>query len=275
MSHNYEWTKHTDTILKGLEVFKLSNADNNLAGVNPASLVHASISSNPKPQKSVFSCGRNAIAIGHEMILVYEFMEYGTLANHLYKIYSNSDGSISPDFGAKAQHLHQCCLWARLYSYRYSSRYHTPRPFFWTKIGLLRFQILDWAKWAPQAILAIMLVQMLEARVVIWIWSITVVMMEVLCGRPAVDLGLEEEQHGLVAWAQHCIKKKKLDDIIDPSLRDQISPQCLKAFAAVASECLHSRSNGRPTMVDVVAALGAHSLRKISAKILLQRRTML
>ncbi|GFY86942.1 hercules receptor kinase 1 [Actinidia rufa] len=86
--------------------------------------------------------------------------------------------------------------------------------------------------------------------------SITVVMMEVLCGRPLVDLGLKEEQHGLVVWAQHCIKEKKLYDIIDPSLRNQISPQCLKVFAAVASKCLHSRPNGWSTMVDVVAGLG-------------------
>ncbi|KAF5961935.1 hypothetical protein HYC85_003144 [Camellia sinensis] len=49
--------------------------------------------------------------------------------------------------------------------------------------------------------------------------------------------------------------EKKLDQIIDPSLKDQISPHCQKVFAEVASKCLHNRPNGRPTMADVVVSL--------------------
>ncbi|KAH7847430.1 hypothetical protein Vadar_025936 [Vaccinium darrowii] len=77
-----------------------------------------------------------------------------------------------------------------------------------------------------------------------------------LCGRPAVDPQVEEEQRSLVLWAQQGIKEKKLDQLIDPSLRDQISPHCLKVFAEVANNCLDSHPKGRPTMADVVVRLG-------------------
>ncbi|KAG5527674.1 hypothetical protein RHGRI_028565 [Rhododendron griersonianum] len=55
--HNHEWIEDIDTVLKGLEVFKLSNPDKNLAGVNPVPLSCASTSSNTKPHKFVNASG--------------------------------------------------------------------------------------------------------------------------------------------------------------------------------------------------------------------------
>ncbi|KAH7847439.1 hypothetical protein Vadar_026036 [Vaccinium darrowii] len=76
-----------------------------------------------------------------------------------------------------------------------------------------------------------------------------------LCGRPAVDTQVEEEQHSLVRWAQQSIKENKLDQLIDPSLKGQISAYCLKMFVDVANKCLDIRPKGRPTMADVVVKL--------------------
>ncbi|PSS34818.1 Receptor-like protein kinase [Actinidia chinensis var. chinensis] len=87
------------------------------------------------------------------------------------------------------------------------------------------------------------------------VYAFGVVLLEVLCGRPPVDVKLEEEQISLVLWAQHCIKKGKHERIVDPFLFEQMSSQCLKLFVEVANHCLHKSSKARPTMAEVVGRL--------------------
>ncbi|KAM7462752.1 hypothetical protein LguiA_030873 [Lonicera macranthoides] len=87
------------------------------------------------------------------------------------------------------------------------------------------------------------------------VYAFGVVLFEVLCGRRAVDLRLDEEQRGLAGWAQQCIKEGKVDQIIDPSLRGEIFPDSLVAYAKIADQCLHTFSTKRPTMAEVVVAL--------------------
>ncbi|KAF7150935.1 hypothetical protein RHSIM_Rhsim02G0062400 [Rhododendron simsii] len=80
------------------------------------------------------------------------------------------------------------------------------------------------------------------------------VLLEVLCWRPALDTSLEEEQISLVDWVQHCIKKKKLDGVIDPSLDEQMSPS-LKSFVGLVVNCLQKRPRSRPSMAEVLRSL--------------------
>nr|GEW53984.1 putative serine/threonine/dual specificity protein kinase, catalytic domain-containing protein [Tanacetum cinerariifolium] len=95
------------------------------------------------------------------------------------------------------------------------------------------------------------------------VYAFGVVLFEVLCGRPAVDTSLDEEQWGLATWAQDCIREGKLSQVIDSNLRRQISTDCLKEFAQVAASCLHSLRNQRPTMAEVITKLDfALSLQK-------------
>ncbi|XP_028077015.1 receptor-like protein kinase ANXUR2 [Camellia sinensis] len=87
------------------------------------------------------------------------------------------------------------------------------------------------------------------------VYAFGVVLFEVLCARPPVDSSVEEDQMGLAVWVKKCIKKGTLDQIIDPSIRGQISPNCLEVFAEVAKKCLHNYPKGRPTMSEVVGSL--------------------
>ncbi|KAG5560743.1 hypothetical protein RHGRI_003922 [Rhododendron griersonianum] len=87
------------------------------------------------------------------------------------------------------------------------------------------------------------------------VYAFGVVLLEVLCGRPAVDSKLSEEQRSLAHFAQECIKDGKLARVIDPSLSGQITPRCLKSFVAVANNCLQQSPKSRPTMAEVLGSL--------------------
>ncbi|KAJ0763968.1 putative protein kinase RLK-Pelle-CrRLK1L-1 family [Helianthus annuus] len=87
------------------------------------------------------------------------------------------------------------------------------------------------------------------------VYAFGVVLLEVLCGRPALDFSLDEEQHSLAGWAKHCIKRGNLSRIVDPSLRGQVSAKCLKHFGQIAYECLRTSSKDRPTMTVILGRL--------------------
>ncbi|KAM7485593.1 hypothetical protein LguiA_001602 [Lonicera macranthoides] len=87
------------------------------------------------------------------------------------------------------------------------------------------------------------------------VYSFGVVLFEVLCGRPALDRRLPEDQRGLAGWAHYCVKKGIVKQIIDPHLKSQIMPRSLLAFVKVADRCLHARPKERPTMTEVLADL--------------------
>ncbi|XP_058187709.1 receptor-like protein kinase FERONIA [Rhododendron vialii] len=387
---NHEWMEPIDATLKGLEVFKLSNTDKNLAGVNPVPLARTSTS--PKPKKLVFASVGNAIVtcveivlivfsvivfqwrclsensarrtlslstseglcrrfslaelmsvtnnfndefvIGsggfgkvykaliddhattvalkrcnlksqgakefwteiemlsklrhthlvsllgycderNEMILVYEFMEHGTLADHLYKTKTKGNGTVG--YMSWVQRLNICVGAARGLDYLHTGIRHgiIHRDVKTTNILLDKDWIAKISDFGlckvgstshsqtyvstdvkgtrgyldPEYYMTHRLTKKSD------VYAFGVVMLEMLCGRPAVDMQVDEEQHSLVLWAKQCIKENKLDQLIDPSLRDQISAHCLKVFAEVANNCLDSRPKGRPTMADVVVRL--------------------
>ncbi|GKD60796.1 receptor like protein kinase S.2-like protein, partial [Tanacetum coccineum] len=87
------------------------------------------------------------------------------------------------------------------------------------------------------------------------VYAFGVVLLEVLCGRRALDFSLDEQQHSLSEWAKHCIREGNIGRIIDPNLRGQVSVNCLKKFGQIAYECLRTCSKDRPTMTKVLARL--------------------
>ncbi|XP_030953454.1 receptor-like protein kinase FERONIA [Quercus lobata] len=87
------------------------------------------------------------------------------------------------------------------------------------------------------------------------VYSFGVVLCEVLCGRPPITRTIEEQPMGLAAWVLQCYHNGKLDEIVDPSLKGEIEPECLKKFGEIVVNCLLDNGTKRPSMNDVVGGL--------------------
>ncbi|XP_061995237.1 receptor-like protein kinase FERONIA [Rosa rugosa] len=98
------------------------------------------------------------------------------------------------------------------------------------------------------------------------VYSLGVVLFEVLCARPAVIQTEELKQVSLAEWAKICHQNGDLDQIIDPSLRGKISADCLNKFTEVAISCMHDDGTERPSMNDVVKELELALLLQQSAE---------
>ncbi|KAK1418517.1 hypothetical protein QVD17_27662 [Tagetes erecta] len=84
------------------------------------------------------------------------------------------------------------------------------------------------------------------------VYAFGVVLLEVLCRKRAADASLDL---GLVTWAQDSIKEGYLKDIVDADIKDEISRKCLKEYVRVVQRCLDDHPENRPTMAEVVLSL--------------------
>ncbi|XP_047975382.1 receptor like protein kinase S.2-like isoform X2 [Salvia hispanica] len=86
-------------------------------------------------------------------------------------------------------------------------------------------------------------------------YSFGVVLLEVLTGRPAVGKRLAENELCMSMWAQEKIQSGKADQIVASNLKGVITQDCLKTFIEVVRRCLHPEPKKRLTMTRVVAQL--------------------
>ncbi|XP_047322272.1 putative receptor-like protein kinase At5g39000 [Impatiens glandulifera] len=214
---------------------------------------------------------------GREMILVYEYMEHGTLADHLHK--KNRDGSSNGEVTPLSweQRLNVCLGAARGLDYLHtnSDQDTIHRDVKSENILLDRDWVAKIADFGickvgtaidtpthistdvkgtigyldPQYFLTRRLTKKSD------VYAFGVVLWEALCGRPAVDTRLDGEQRSLVLWVQNCFKVGIVDSIIDSSLRGQISTPSLKLYLNLANLCLHNQAIERPTMAEVTHGL--------------------
>ncbi|KAK9037935.1 hypothetical protein V6N11_022833 [Hibiscus sabdariffa] len=84
------------------------------------------------------------------------------------------------------------------------------------------------------------------------VYSFGVVLLEVLCARPAVIASKRREEENLAEWGMLLLRNGQLEDIIDPMLVDAINPNSLRKFTEAAEKCLRPSGRERPTMKDVL-----------------------
>ncbi|KAM7472379.1 hypothetical protein LguiA_010562 [Lonicera macranthoides] len=87
------------------------------------------------------------------------------------------------------------------------------------------------------------------------VYAFGVVLLEVLSGKPAVDLRLPKEKRSLVAWAKLCIQENTPHKLIDPNLKWEICSKSLDVFVKIADQCLENTPKKRPQMAEVVTLL--------------------
>ncbi|KAF7149626.1 hypothetical protein RHSIM_Rhsim02G0065800 [Rhododendron simsii] len=210
-----------------------------------------------------------------EMILVYEYVALGTLADHLYKL--NTTGSNTSFSPLSWEERLDICIGAARGLYHLhlgTSQRFIHRDVKTTNILIDEnwvAKVSDFGLSKGPTSLSIthittevkgtfgyfdpeyFITQRLTAKSDVYAFG--VVLLEVLCGRAAVDRKLGEEQMSLATWAQQCIKEGKLAGVIDPSLSGQIAPRCLKSFVVLAKNCLQKSPKSRPTMAEVLRSL--------------------
>ncbi|XP_062092760.1 probable receptor-like protein kinase At2g39360 [Humulus lupulus] len=84
------------------------------------------------------------------------------------------------------------------------------------------------------------------------VYSFGVVMLEVLCGRPVIDPSLPREKVNLIEWAMKSHKRGELEEVIDPRLTGQTKPEAALKFGELVEKCLAERGVYRPSMGDVL-----------------------
>ncbi|KAL8255328.1 hypothetical protein R6Q59_033549 [Mikania micrantha] len=89
------------------------------------------------------------------------------------------------------------------------------------------------------------------------VYSFGVVLFEVMCGRLCYEYDNGKLIFILVQTWKSRYDEDRLDDIIFPDLKQQINPEALLKFAAIARQCLNRDQNRRPEMVEVVKELEA------------------
>ena len=207
-----------------------------------------------------------------EMILVYEFMEKGTLRDHLYGSNGDTQKSTSLSELSWNQRLEICIGSARGLDYLHTGsdggiihrdvkstnilldEYYVAKvaDFGLSKSGLPdqshcttdvkgSFGYLD-----PEYFRCLQLTEKSD------IYSFGVVLLEVLCARPALDNSLPREEMNLAEWGMSWKNKGQLEKIVDPFLAGKINPSSLRKFGEVVEKCLRETGADRPSMRDVL-----------------------
>ena len=208
----------------------------------------------------------------HEMILVYEFMENGTLRDHLYNwnedctistprsqlsweqrleicigsacgidyLHTGSDGGIIHRDVKSTNILLDENYVAKVSDFGLSKSGTSDKSHISTNVKG-SFGYLD-----PEYFRCLHLTDKSD------VYSFGVVLLEVLCARPAIKRSAPSGEMNLAEWAMSWQKKGQLENIVDPFLLGKVNPNSLRKFGEMAEKCLKDSGADRPNMCNVL-----------------------
>lgn len=99
------------------------------------------------------------------------------------------------------------------------------------------------------------------------VYSFGVVLLEMLTAKKALDFGREEEDVNLVVFVKKAMKRMRLMEVIDPTVRigaNKLELESMKELGCLAIACLYEQRQNRPSMKDVADEI-QHILHSLSS----------
>ncbi|XP_050367757.1 probable serine/threonine-protein kinase PBL5 [Argentina anserina] len=210
-------------------------------------------------------------AEGDQRLLVYEYMPFGSLENHLHDLQAgrnildwNTRMKIAAGAARGLEYLHEKMQPAIIYRDLKCSNillgedYHPKlSDFGLAKVGPsgdkthVSTRVMGtYGYCAPDYAMTGQLTFKSD------VYSFGVVLLELITGRKAIDGTRPLREQNLVGWARPLFKdRKKFSQMVDPLLQGRYPVRGLYQALAIAAMCVQEQPNMRPVITDIVTAL--------------------
>ncbi|KAK9077131.1 hypothetical protein SSX86_005467 [Deinandra increscens subsp. villosa] len=205
-----------------------------------------------------------------ELLLVYEFMENGSLDLHLFQGKSlltwNTRYKIALGLACALLYLHDECEQCVLHRDIKSSNVMLDSNFN-AKLGDFGLaKLVDHEKGSHTTILAGTLGYMAPEYVATAratkesdVFSFGVVALEIACGRKVINYTAQERQTRLLEWVWELYGKDRLREAIDPSLGSEFEEEEIRRLMIIGLWCVHPDSELRPSIREVIKVLNSEA----------------